>query len=57
MGFLVLAAPLYALFSVRMAISLCALLVIAVAVAGLLRFGFAQYTLSFETEKAKDIAG
>jgi MFS transporter, DHA3 family, macrolide efflux protein len=53
---LILAAPLYALLSVRMAFGLCALLVVAVGTAGLLRFGFTEYSFSFETKNAKEIA-
>lgn len=49
---LILAAPLYALLNVRMAIDLSALLELAVAVAGLLRFGFTAYTFSLETNKS-----
>jgi MFS transporter, DHA3 family, macrolide efflux protein len=49
---LILAAPLYALFSVRVAIGLCAVLVITVGVAGLLRFGLTDYAFSLQTNEA-----
>lgn len=48
---LILAAPLYALMNVRMVIDLSALLELAVAVAGLLRFGFAVSAFSSKSVK------
>ncbi len=56
LGYLLLAAPLYALMNVRMVIDLSAMLELIVAVAGLFRFGLAAYTFSSKSKPARSVS-